>query len=192
MAIAFERYRISVEEYHRMVEAGVFQDDRRIELINGQLIETVAPIHPPHTYSTRQLVAAFFARFASRAAVYIQMPVTLPPNSEPEPDVALARQDAKNYVDRHPGPGDLYVVIEVADSTLLMDRRLKVPLYARAGVKELWLVNIPDDRIEVYRDPVGRRYQQIATAQRGDTIEMLAFPGETFAVDDILPPPQSL
>lgn len=188
MAIAFERHRISVDEYHRMVEGGVFQDSRHIELINGQLIETVAPIHPPHTYSTRQLVAEFFARFASRAAVYIQMPVTLPPDSEPEPDVALARPDKRNYVDRHPGPDELYVVVEVADSTLLMDRRLKVPLYARSGIREMWLVNIPGDCIEIYRNPRGRRYETIAVARRGETIEMLAFPGERFAVNDILPP----
>jgi Uma2 family endonuclease len=188
MAIAFKRHRISIEEYHLMAEAGVFGGNTRIELINGQLIETVSPIHPPHTYSTRQLMTAFVARFGSRAVVYVQMPVTLPPDSEPQPDVALARHDARNYVDRHPGPEDLFIVIEVADSTLLMDRRLKVPLYARAGIRDLWLVNIPDERIEIYREPHGRRYRQIKLAQRGETIEMLAFPGESFAVDDILPP----
>lgn len=171
-----------------MAGAGVFAGNDDIELINGQLIETVAPIYPPHTYSTRQVMTAFVSRFGSRAAVYVQMPVTLPPDSEPQPDVALARHDARNYVDRHPGAEDLFIVIEVADSTLLMDRRLKVPLYARAGVREFWLVNIPEDRIEIYREPQGRRYQQITIARRGETIEMLAFPGEYFAVDDILPP----
>lgn len=173
-----------------MAAAGVFDDDRRIELINGQLIETVARINPPHTYSTRQLVAAFFARFGSRAAVYIQMPVTLPPDSEPQPDVALARPDSKNYADRHPEPEDVYVVVEVSDTTLRMDRRLKIPLYARRGIREVWLVSIPDDRIEVYSNPLNGRYQATTIARRGDAIELLAFPGERFAVDDILPPLQ--
>ena len=187
MVIAFERHHITIEEYHRMVEAGVFED-ARLELLDGELIETMAPTHPPHTHTTSTITEALIQRLAPRAMVRCQMPVTLPNDSEPEPDVTVARRLPGGYYGRHPNIRDVFLLVEVADSTLSLNRRVKIPIYARAGVREVWLVNLVDDEVTVYREPTGAWYASIQTFKRGDEISMIAFPGERFAVDDILPP----
>src|SRR5579862_3313387 len=188
MAIEYERHRITVEEYHRMLDAEVFDPGRRIELVEGELLERVRPMNPPHASSVQRLNVLLVTTLGTKATVRCQLPVTLPPDSEPHPDFALARLDAHAYGDRHPNPDDLLLLIEVADSSRDLDRRQKIPLYARRGISEVWLVDLVDGVIVVHREPIGDWYGSIHTAKRGDFVSPLAFPDARFAVDDFAGP----
>jgi Uma2 family endonuclease len=188
MVLVYERHRISLNEYHRMVESGVFERDSRIELIDGELIEPMTPINPLHASATSRSVTEFVRRLGSRTLVRCQVPITLPDDSEPQPDLTVARLDASGYAKRHPGPSDIFLVVEIAESSIDFDRRTKIPLYARAEIPEVWLVNLIDDTIVVYRNPSGAEYTSIAIAKRDDTITASAFPDALFAVSDLLPP----
>ena len=188
MAVAYERHRVKLDEYHRMVEAGVFGADARLELIDGEIVDRVSPIYPPHASATRAVSMQLTTRLSQRASIGCQMPVTLPGDSEPEPDVIVARLDPKGYWNRHPGPDDIYLLVEIADSSLAQDQRIKVPLYARAGISEVWLVDLGHEVVRIYREPIDGEYTSVRIAQRGDSISVAAFPGETFAVNDFLPP----
>jgi Uma2 family endonuclease len=187
MASVYERHRITLDEYHRMAAAGVFGPDSRIELISGELIE-MAPIYPPHASSVDRILYQLITRLRERAWVRCQNPVTLPPDSEPQPDLVLARLDRRSYCDQHPGPDDILLAVEVAESTLELDRDVKIPLYARSGIPEAWLVNLVDDEIAVYRDPADAWYRTVQTHRRGESITPFAFPDTSFAVEDLLPP----
>jgi Uma2 family endonuclease len=186
MASVYERHRITLDEYHRMAEAGVFNPDARIELVEGELIE-MAPIYPPHASAVDRILYQFITRLRGRAWVRCQNPVTLPPDSEPQPDVVLARLDPRSFRDHHPGPDEILLAVEVAESTLELDRGIKIPLYARSGIREVWLVNLVDDEIIVYREPTEAWYHTVQTSTRCDSISPLAFPDVTFAVEDLLP-----
>jgi len=187
MASVYERHRITLDEYHRMVEAGVFDPDARIELVEGELIE-MPPIYPPHASTVVRITTQFVLRLRDRASVRCQHPATLPPTSEPQPDVVLARPDPREYYEHHPAANEILLAVEVADSTLRLDRRIKIPLYARSSICEVWLVNLVDDEIAAYREPSGAWYDSIRTYRRGESISPLAFPDVEFAVEDLLPP----
>lgn len=187
MASVYERHRITLDEYHRMAETGVFDPEARIELIEGELID-MPPIYPPHASTVDQIVYQFITHFGGRAWVRCQHPVTLAPNSEPQPDIVLARLDARRYSDHHPASEDILLAIEVADSPLQLDRKVKIPLYARSGISEVWLMNLVDDEIAVYREPTEAWYRSVRTFRRGDSISPLEFSDTAFAVDALLPP----
>jgi Uma2 family endonuclease len=188
MAIAYERHRISVDEYHRMADAGVFPPDARIELLDGDLIETVVTMHPPHAACIVGLVELLTMRLVPFACVRSQVPVILGDYSEPEPDCAIVRRDPRRYIDRHPQVADIFFLIEVADSSRDEDRRMKIPLYGRCGVAETWLVDLVDDVVLIHRDPAPDGYGVVTIARRGETVAPLAFPDVAIPVDDILPP----
>ena len=187
MASVYERHRISVDEYHRMGEAGVFDPNLRIELIEGELIE-MPPIYPPHASTVDRITYQFVTRLGARARVRCQHPATLSPNSEPHPDLVVARRDSRDYCDHHPAPDEILLAVEVSDSTLRLDRKIKIPLYARSGIAEIWLVNLIDDEIVSHQEPAGAWYGSVRTYRRGESISPLAFPNTAFAVDDLLPP----
>jgi len=186
MATTYERHRVGIDEYHRMVEASVFEANARLELIEGELVEPMTPINPRHASVTDLIMIEIGARLRSRAAIRCQGPITLGGDSEPQPDLTVSRLDPKDYVDHHPGSADILLVIEVADSSLEFDLRRKMPLYARAGIPEAWLVNLKTTEVVVHREPVDGAYTSIQTAKRGDSISIAAFPEEIFAVDDFL------
>ncbi|HYL27721.1 MAG TPA: Uma2 family endonuclease, partial [Candidatus Nitrosotalea sp.] len=117
-----------------------------------------------------------------------QDPVTLLPDSEPQPDLVLAQLDSLNYRDRHPGPNEILLAVEVAQSSLKYDRAKKIPLYARSGIREVWLVNLIDTEIVAHRDPIGAWYQSVRSYRRGESIAPAAFPDTMFALDDLLAP----
>ncbi len=143
--------RFSIDEYHRMIEYGILTTDDRIELLNGYLVNKM-PIHPPHATATTRLFKWFVQRLIAGWTVRSQQPVTFAP-SEPEPDVTVARGDEATYSVRHPGPADVGILIEVAESTLERDRTDKSAIYAAAGIPVYWIVNLIDRVIEVYTDP---------------------------------------
>jgi Uma2 family endonuclease len=171
------RHRFSVEQYHRMIDAGIFAPDDRLELIHGELIK-MSPINRRHAACCAR-ISYLLERLGRRAMKRIQDPITLT-DSEPQPDVAIVRWRDDFYLAGHPTPPDIYWVIEVADTNIAYDREVKVPLYMQAGIPEVWLVNLDADCLEVYR----QQGQQML--RRGQTITPLYFPELAFRVDELL------
>lgn len=181
-----QRRLLTIDEYHQMIEAGILSEDERVELIRGEMIE-MSPIGNRHAGCVRWLIRSFSSRFASRAVVDVQDPVPLAEQqSEPQPDVVLLRYREDCYRAQPPKPADVLLVVEVADSSLVYDRDVKIPLYAEAGIQEAWLVAFPSDSVFSYCDPSPAGYRRVRQHRRGDVITPEAFPGEHFAVDDIL------
>ncbi len=148
---------ITIDDYHRMIETGIIHEGERIELISGQIFNMVAK-GTRHTVATTELMGELLLLLGRRAKIRCQDPITLPNNSEPEPDIVVARLREDNYLDSHPAPADIFLVIEVADSTLGFDRNTKALLYAAAGIREYWIVNLVDDRLEIHTQPEGDIY----------------------------------
>ena len=185
MGIPLTEHRFTVDEYHRMGEAGIFHEDDRVELIRGRIVQ-MSPIGPRHAGCVKYLGNTLVRLLGPRAVVGIQDPVITDAEGEPQPDVAVLLPRPDFYRDRHPTPDDILLLAEVADTSLSYDRGEKVPLYGEAGVREVWLVNLPDDVIEIYRKPRGNGYADVRTARRGETITPLAFPDVVLDVDEIL------
>jgi Uma2 family endonuclease len=144
-------YRLTVDQYHRMIAANTFTEDDRVELLGGYLVNKM-PQNTPHSSTLDRLAEDVRGLVPAGWRVRVQLPVTLA-ESEPEPDAAVVRGDRRAFDTRHPGPEDFGVVIEVADSSLADDRRVKGLYYAEAGIPVYWVVNIPDRQVEVYADP---------------------------------------
>lgn len=185
MAIGLRTRRFSVEEYHQMVQVGILKEDDRVELVEGEILE-MTPIGPRHAVCVDGLTHRLVEALGSRAVVRVQGPISLGPHSEPQPDLAVLRPPLTRYREAHPGPADLFLVVEVAESSVADDARRKLPLYARAGVREAWLVNLPAQTIEVHRGPTREGYQDVRTLGRGQRFAPEAFPDCTLTVDDIL------
>ena len=185
MAVESARRRFTVEEYHRMGLAGILREDDRVELIDGEIVE-MTPIGSPHAGCVNRLARLFFAAAGQRAVVTVQNPISLPPGSEPQPDLVLLRPRGDFYAGGHPGPGDVWLVVEVADTSLTFDRTVKVPLYARAGIPEVWVVDLAGQRVEVYRRPAGGLYADVQRHERGQRLVCAAFPDLALSVDDAL------
>jgi Uma2 family endonuclease len=175
----------TVADYHRMAEAGVLSPDARVELLDGQVVE-MNPIGSRHAGCVNRLTRMLTLAAGERATVAIQNPAILDDFSEPQPDVAVMRFRPDGYATRHPGPADVLLLIEVMVTSADLDREVKAPLYARAGVPEVWLVDLEAGAIEVRRDPAGEGYRQIRTVARGDTLTPPGLPGVALAVNDIL------
>lgn len=179
--------RFTVDQYHRMIEANIIGENDRVELVDGWIVE-MSPIGPPHMTCVSLLAAALQERLPRGWTVRVQGPVTLA-NSEPEPDIAIVRGSIRDYVRRHPSGDDIGLIIEVADTSLQLDRQQKLPQYAAAGIPEFWIVNLIDRCVETYRKPVGLRYEthQVTAA---DGFVKLNLPGSdsvTISVAEILP-----
>lgn len=145
--------RWTVDEYHRMIEAGVFASDERFELLEGWIVPKVSR-NPPHDACVDQAQEELRRRLPAGWRVRLQSAITTH-DSEPEPDIAIVRGSARTYSTRHPGPQDTAMVIEVADSSLLQDRRRKARIYAAAGIASYWIINVSARMVEVYSDPTG-------------------------------------
>jgi Uma2 family endonuclease len=184
-------HRFSVDAYHRMIETGIIEENGRVELLEGYLVEKMAK-HPPHETAlqrTRKRIARLLpAGWDDR----IQGPVTLI-DSEPEPDVAVVRGDEATYSHRHPGPADIGLLVEVSDASLEIDQKDKTRIYARSGVVAYWIVNIPDRQVEVYTNPTGATaapgYAHCQTYKSGSAVP-LVLDGATVGqvpVDELMP-----
>lgn len=185
MQVDVSRRPFTVEEYHRMAAAGILGEDDRVELLEGEIVQ-MEPIGSRHAGCVNRLTRIFVDRARGRAVVTVQNPITLGSRSEPQPDVVLARPRPDEYADAHPGPGDILLVVEVADTSAGYDRQRKLPVYARYGVPEAWLVNLNDDHIEVYRGPGPDGYGSVRQVGRGGELEVQALTGLTLRVDEIL------
>jgi Uma2 family endonuclease len=181
------RRRFTVEEYHRMGEAGILPEDSRLELIRGDIVVR-EPISAYHAGTVDRLNRLWTSRLGDRAIVRVQNPVQFPrEDTELQPDLMLLRPREDFYTTRHPEAADVLLLIEVADTTLRLDRRVKIPLYARAGVREVWLVDLTTARLEVSRQPVGDRYDSVRILARGEPVLPEAFPDLSIGVADLVP-----
>lgn len=187
MAVEIPRWRFTVDEYYRMAEAGIFSERDRVELIEGEVVR-MSPIGSRHASAVRRVDFLFGSRLAGRAIVSVQNPVRLSDTSEPEPDVALLLPRPDFYSESHPGPTDVLLIIEVADTTVQYDRRVKANLYARAGVPEYWLMDLPGDAIERHSEPSADGYRIVQRFHRGERIGVQALPDVELLVDDLLGP----
>lgn len=183
------RRRFTVEEFERMAEVGILADDERVELIGGEIF-VMSRIGSPHAACVSRCSVRFSPLQGTRALVRIQDPIRLGQGDELEPDVALARLREDFYQSGHPTPADLYLVIEVMDSSASHDRNVKLPLYAGAGIPEVWLIDLPGAVVEVHRRPLDGRYAEKSTYTRGQSVSPEAFPDVVLAVDALLNRPQ--
>jgi Uma2 family endonuclease len=184
MGVQVQRRLFTVEEYHRMAEAGILSEDDRVELIEGELV-TMSPIGSRHAACVARLTALLFP-VGGRGILWVQNPIRLGARSEPQPDVALLRYRPDFYASAHPGPEDILLVVEVAETSADADRSLKIPLYARYGIPEAWLVDLLEERIEIYRHPTPQGYRSLHIAHRGETVSPTALPDLELSVDEIL------
>jgi Uma2 family endonuclease len=180
-----EPRRIDVDDYHRMIDAGILEEDEHVELIEGVIV-TVTPQKRRHAFVIQVLTERLLRLLGSDYAVLPQLPLTLADDSEPEPDIAVVRATAAASRDHHPRTADL--VIEVASDSILKDRSIKGPLYARASIPEYWMFNLVDECVEVYRDPrpAESRYAIAETRQRGEELRPAHLHGIVIPVEAVL------
>jgi Uma2 family endonuclease len=182
MAVSVPRRLFTVDEYHEMARVGILKPDEHVELLDGEIVP-MNPICSPHAWCVKRLIETF-APLLGRIRLSIQDPLVLDGHGEPEPDVVILRPGTPE--DRHPGPADVLLVVEVADSSLAIDRGRKRRMYARAGIAEYWIVDLAADRLEVYRDPLRARYRSVALLGLEDTVRPLFAPDLSVAVSIIL------
>jgi Uma2 family endonuclease len=177
------RRRFTVYDYHRMGEAGILHEDDRIELIEGEIVE-MAAIGTSHFACVNALTRLLVKGVGDEAIVSVQNPVRLDEHTEPQPDLTVLR--VRDYRESLPVPEDVLLLIEVSDTTLAYDRGVKLPLYARAGIREIWIVDLPGGVIERYTDPSEDGYRHTERARQGGEIEAAALPELTLRVDAVL------
>lgn len=185
MTVQLLRRRFTVDEYQRMGQVGILGEDDRLELLEGEIVE-MAPIGSRHQATVNRLTELFSARVSGRALVSVQGPTRLAEDSEPQPDLMLLRRRDDFYASAHPGPADVLVLVEVSDTSTDYDREVKVPLYARHGIQEVWLVGLETDTVEVYRGPTAQGYWNLTRSVRGQDLAPELLTGIELAVDDIL------
>jgi Uma2 family endonuclease len=173
----------TVHDYHRMGEAGILHEDDRVELIEGEIVETAA-IGTRHFTCVNQLTRLLVRGVGDAAIVSVQNPVRLNEYSEPQPDLTVLR--VRDYRESLPMPEDVLLLIEISDTTLSYDRGVKLPLYARAGIREVWIVDLQGEIIERHTDPSGSGYRRVERARRGEALAPLTFSELTLRVDAVL------
>jgi Uma2 family endonuclease len=178
--------RIRVEEYHRMIEAGILDEDEKVQLIEGMLV-TMTPQGRAHAFVIQELNRILVRDLGDDLRVLSQLPLALAGDSEPEPDLAVVRTADAASASRH--PGSALLVVEVAGESLRFDRQTKAALYARAGIPEYWIVNLAEATIEVHRDPdpPSALYRQAFAVRRGDALEAQSVPGLRVDVGVLFP-----
>jgi Uma2 family endonuclease len=185
MAVQLLRRQFTVAQYHQMVEAGILTEDERVELIEGEIIE-VSPIGRRHAACVNRLIRLFTNHLGDRVIVAAQNPVQLSDRSEPQPDITLLQPRADFYESGHPQPQDILLLVEVADTTVEFDREIKIPLYAQSGVREVWLVDLSQNAIAVYREPGMNGYGQVQELQRRQALTVQAIADLMLHVDEVL------
>jgi Uma2 family endonuclease len=169
------RHKLSVEDYHKLGQVGILTEDSRVELIEGELID-MAPIGGAHMGLVNRLTRLLVPAVGDLGVVSIQNPITLPPDSEPQPDVAILKPGADSAGSTVPRADEVFLLIEAADTTLAYDRNTKLKLYAKAGVAETWIVNVPSKCVEVHREPTPNGYLRKLEVGLGDSVSPLSLP----------------
>ena len=168
--------RFTIDEYHRLGELEFFTEDDRVELIRGEIIDMAAK-GTPHTTCCSNLLGELPILIAGRATLRCQDPIILSTNSEPEPDLAIVKKRADNYLSSHPTGSDILLLIEISDSTLKYDREVKLPLYAEAGIPDYWIFNLIRNHLEAYSQP----YQD-SNGTFGYSVQHIVLPNKSIAL----------
>lgn len=179
-----QTHRFDVTDFYRMGEAGILREDQRVELLDGD-VSDMMPIGPYHSSRVDTLMRIFVREDNGGYLLRVQNPLRLSEFSEVLPDIALVAPRAHRYSEAHPGAEDTLLVIEVADSTVARDRNVKLPLYARAGIEEVWIVNVPMRQVEVYRGPNYLEYSEHIVLGAGQSAAPLAFPDISIPVAEL-------
>ncbi len=187
MVVEVRRHSFTVDEFAKMGEAGIFTEDDRVELIDGEIRE-MAPIGSLHAGVVNRLNARLAELLRRSAIVGVQNPVELDLHNQPQPDIAILASRDDYYTAGHPKPGDTLLVIEVADSSLAYDLHEKAPRYARSMVPEVWVVDLDAEAVRVFTQPGRSGYAEERVAARGETIVSTSVEGLRIEVDDIFGP----
>jgi Uma2 family endonuclease len=186
MAVQMVTHQFTAKDLHRMVEAGILREDERVELLYGEIVD-MPPIGPGHASGVKRLLNGFLPlQLEGKVIISVQDPIHLGEHSEPQPDLALLKPRPDFYAQGHPAPQEVLLVVEVMESSAGYDREVKVPLYARFGIPETWLVDVEQGLIEVYREPSPEGYCQVHTRRRGEHLSPAAFPQFSLMVDTVL------
>jgi Uma2 family endonuclease len=167
----FALRRFSVAEYHKMIQTGILKANDRVELLRGWIVKK-KPQNPPHSGSVGRVNRRLARSLSENWRLRVQCPITLS-DSEPEPDIVLARGKEGTYDKRHPKPADIGMLMEIGDSTLLADRRYKGALYAQVKIAQFWLINLVKRKVEVYTRPRGGKYQLVHEFAEGDAVPLV-------------------
>jgi Uma2 family endonuclease len=185
MSVQIARKHFTVSEYYRMAETGIISEDDRVELIEGEVIE-MTPIGIAHAACVKRLITLITRSTLTSIQLSIQDPIHLNQFSEPQPDIALLKFRQDYYNNSHPTASDVLLIIEVSDTSADYDRNIKLPLYAAAGILEVWLVDLNREVLEVYLQPGGRGYQIMKEYHHGEALSPQFHSALTLKVDDIL------
>ena len=186
------RHRLTVDHYHRMVDSGILGPDDRVELVSGEVLD-MSPIGSLHAAIVRALARWMAGSVGDRAIVSVQNPVLLDDASEPQPDIAILAPRVDCYAAAHPGPGDVLLVVEVAETSLAYDLGVKVPLYARHGIPEAWVIDAATRQTRVFREPGAEGYARESLVGPEGPLESELLTADTgaavsFALSQLLPP----
>jgi Uma2 family endonuclease len=175
----------SVEEFQRISEAGIFPPDSRFELIRGEIIEMPNPTRL-HSGRVNKLTRVFTMKLGESAIVCIQNPMFIDKMSEPRPDVVICKPLPELFGPFEPDPADVLLLVEISDTSLRYDTKIKSRLYAEVGIPEYWILNIPDGVLQIQTDPMDGEYRRIESFKRGQTITAHMLPGVVFTSDELL------
>jgi Uma2 family endonuclease len=172
---AMRRHPLTVEQFQQMIAHGILTKDDRVELLDGEIL-AMSPINPSHAGVVKRLNHLFNHLIPNDVIVAVQDPVQLDEVSQPQPDLCLLKATADFYQSRHPRPNEVLLVIEVAETSARVDRAIKRPAYARAGIAELWIIDLKKKVVEVYRDPIAGEYQTTLLVRGSQTLAPQALP----------------
>lgn len=185
MPVQAPRRLFTVSEFYQMADAGIFSEDDRVELLAGEIVE-MSPIGSRHASCVDRLARSLHQQAGSSLIVRTQSPIRLDDHSEPQPDIAVIRFREDFYRDAHPGPADVLLIVEVADTSVDVDRGVKGPLYARAGIPEVWVVDLSDRFVDVYQDPYRDAYRQHRRIGLRDRLTSVSVPVLSLPAADVL------
>jgi Uma2 family endonuclease len=179
------RYRFTADQYEEMIRTGILTEHDRVELIDGEVID-MPLIEEEHVYGVTRIGDILSDALRGRVLLQVENPVRLGMGAMPEPDIALLRRRPDYYRGTRPGPEDIFLLVEVADTSLSYDRTTKARLYANAGIPEYWVHDVKAAALIVHRDPSSEGYRSVTVLHRGDRVALLAFPDREIAVTDLL------
>lgn len=174
MEVILAKRLITATEYHKMAEVGILKPDDKVELLNGEIIK-MSPIGSLHAGYVSIIDELLSDALGKKVHINIQSPVRLAMFSEPEPDLSILKRRKDYYLTRLPRPKDVHLLIEVADSTIEKDRKIKGPMYAKANISEYWILNINERQLEVFRDPIDGKYQYHSIVRGNDEVLFKAY-----------------
>ncbi len=176
----------TVADYHQMIEAGVLDEDDRVELLEGKIV-CMSPQRPFHAASVQRSSRLLFKLLSDRAEIRVLLPIVLGNDSEPEPDIAVVKFDANEYSFRHPETADIYLLIEVADSTINKARKQKARIYGKNHVLEYWILDLQKRQVYIFRQPEDSIYREELILNSTDNVTLQAFPDVAIALESMFP-----